>query len=163
MAQLATLRCSVATKNEMWRIIPGCLFLKRSELSRERPEECDRNLPLSVSSVTFCQHFSWEFRSLILRIKAQYGQYACSFDSQQVGWDSLLGLNSRNQGTEFSSVDRMWLIETDNSGFLSHSLDLSLDNSLASLKYSRISGNPQYINLMAKFLRSLKTALSFMK
>jgi len=38
------------------------------ELSRKRPVECDRNPPLSASSVTFYQHFSWEFHFLLSRI-----------------------------------------------------------------------------------------------
>jgi len=39
--------------------------------SRERPVECDRKPPLSASSVTFYQHFSWEFRALLPRIRHQ--------------------------------------------------------------------------------------------
>jgi len=35
--------------------------------TRERPVECDKNSPLSACSVTFYQHFSWEYRFLLSR------------------------------------------------------------------------------------------------
>jgi len=77
------------------------------ELSRETSIECDRNSPLSVSSVTFYQHFSWDFRSLLSRIrwldaaKSEFKEVV-SETKQAFCWGMLLWLNWRVHYYHFS-------------------------------------------------------------
>jgi len=58
----------VQRKRSVGRLQGAYSWNEGSELSREISTECDKNPPLSASSVTFYQHFSWEFRFLLSKI-----------------------------------------------------------------------------------------------